>query len=93
MSGIKEVFVLWDVRLKKFHCIDFPSRACALVPNKRVVLIVGDREFSENLINQRNGGSKKSKGGKLGNPYLKIRHKIMFLMRISKLTHSFSTSI
>ena len=55
--------------LRSFTVLIFPRGymtveiACALVPNKRVVLIVGDREFSVNLINQRNGGSKKAKGG------------------------------
>ena len=55
-------------------------------PNSR-----GGGKFSENLINggvQISGG-----GGKFGNPYLKIRYKIMFFIPILKLIHSFSKSI
>ena len=48
-------------------------------PNSRV-----GGKFFENLINW---------GGKLGDPYLKIRYKIMFLMPIPRLIHSFSTSL
>ena len=46
----------------------------SLVPNKRGVQIVGGGKFSENLIN---GGPNKWGRIKLGNPYLKIRYKIM----------------
>ena len=45
-------------------------------------------KFSENLIN---GGVQR--GGKLVNPYLKIRYKNMFFMPIPKLIHLFSTLI
>ena len=48
------------------------------------VLILGGEEFSENVIKGR---------GKLGNPYIKIKYKIMFFMPILKLIHLFSTSI
>ena len=54
-------------------------------PNSR-----GGGKFSENLINE---GVQISGGGKLGNPYLKIRYKIMFFMPIPKFFHLFSTSI
>ena len=67
--------------------------AYASVPNKQEFLIVGDREFFRKSNEPRNWRGPNKQSGKLGNLYLKIRHIIMFFMPISKLTHSFSTSI
>ena len=68
----------------------YRSTLCCLI-NGGVQIVGGGGKFSENLINggvQISGG-----GGKLGNPYLKIRYKIMFFMYILRLVFSFSTSI
>ena len=67
------------------------NKTYSLVPNKRR----GPNSRGWEIFRKSNirGGPNKRGGGKLGNPYLKIRYKVMFFIPILKPIHSFSKSI
>ena len=52
----------------------------------------GSEIFQKSNKPRKRRGLNKQRGA-FGSPYLKVRHKIMFFVLISKFIHSFATSI